>query len=163
MVLAGCKTGPEVPVITDPPEAAAAPKPARVTARPARSGTARVAGELVLRTREFGPKPISGQEISLVPRTSETEALMTAHFGQGGFSTTAFPWEKLPADVNSARLRQRSDKRGKFVFRNVPAGSWIATGCMRWQPPGRYVPEGGCRIKRVAVAKGQRVQLRFAQ
>ncbi len=158
LALAGCESGPALPEIPDPPK----PEPP-LAAPPIGSGTARVSGKLTLRTSDFGPQPVGGQEVSLVPQTAETDALMTSHYGRSGVAVSAFPSEKLPSNIRSARLRARTDKKGSFVFRKVPAGSWIAAGCMRWQRPGQYVPEGGCVIKRFRVAKGQRLRLRLSQ
>ncbi len=158
LVLMGCETGPEAPVVTDPP----AVKDVDVSWA-TKKGTARVDGELVIATGSFGIRPGSGQEVSLLPHDKSTQALMTEHFGKGGFNSTENPWAKLPRKVQSARRRTRANRAGKFTFRSVPAGTWIALGCVRWKTPGHYVPEGGCMIHYFSVAAGERVQVSLSQ
>ncbi len=166
VALAGCETSGTAPLIEDPPSA---PSAAPATATPGnvswakRKGTARVDGKLVLSTQSFGSRPGSGQNVFIVPQDRTTDAAMTEHFGRSGYSTAEFPWSKLPGEVRSARRQTRANSAGNFSFRSVPAGKWIAVGCVRWQTPGAYVPEGGCMIERFQVATGQRLRLQLAQ
>ncbi len=156
LLLMGCETGPEAPVVTDPP-------PGSDVTWAGKKGTARVDGELVITTHSFGTRPGSGQEVSLIPHDKATQALMTEHFGKSGFNSAEYPWAKLPGKVRAARRRTRANRAGKFTFRSVPAGTWVALGCVRWQTPGHYIPEGGCMIHYFSVNAGERVRISLSQ
>jgi hypothetical protein len=134
MGLAGCAQRPAVPINT--PITAAELAPYR------KAGSATVVGRAYLRRQDAAAVTCAGQQVLLIPAIAYNRAMIAAlRAGQKpvpgpNVGTSESYWKKSVCDA-----------RGRFRFRNVPAGPWYVSIAVRWKEP----PEQGAVVKEVRV------------
>jgi len=115
-----------------------------------RSGTAKVTGQVFMRTRGGDVKYGAGSDVALIPATSYTEQLWNAYQAD------------RPIAEPDSRARQYSrhvqaDGSGYFTFTGVPAGRYYIASNVVWEAPTQFglSRQGGFILTPVTVLEGQ--------
>jgi hypothetical protein len=120
------------------------------------SGTARVTGQVFLKTRSGDVKTGAGNVIYLNPATS---------YSKFAYEHNRYPGGLTAADARLHGYMQQAvaDASGRFTFKNVPAGEYYVTGQVTWEAfsssAGGLRPQGGAIWKLIAVQEGEIVEV----
>ena len=151
----GCMPPPRVipdPVVQYPPISAEEYAPYL------KAGTAQVTGQAFLKTRGGDVKVGAGSPVTLDPITSYSRPWWN-NLG------SIYQYRGMKPDApefSQARKEIIADAQGRFVFSNVPAGSYFLRSEVTWEAPSTgYLPniQGGLVFKEIVVKEGEKVDV----
>lgn len=126
-------------------------------------GKARIEGQLFLRRNDGVVVYGAGTEVTLIPQsTYADERIITLY--QGNKMLRA-PILTRIEDTDPAYLQYqrhvKANGEGRFVFDEVPAGSYYITGAVTWCAPSQYgcITQGGGLLERVTVRGSEKQEI----
>ena len=122
-------------------------------------GTNTIEGSALIRQRGGGVVNCAGYQVNLIPRGAYAEERMKIIYGtawNSAFRQYNFGGQRPPTPDPAYLSNSRNavcDTLGKFVFRNVAAGSYFIITEIRWEV-GEYsiIPEGGLLMSPITFA-----------
>lgn len=141
-----------VPGVTTPTPVAT-PFEATAVAYALSDGSSSIEGQAFAKTRGGDTKYASGETVSLIPVSDYTTEYMK---GIGTSRGAVTPDARLAAHTRTTV----ADGEGKFVFRNIPQGSYFVYTKVFWEVPGQYgLSTTGSWIKDVVTVRGDTTRL----
>ncbi len=145
--LAGCNsmqnTAPPPMAKFDPAEAAFIRKP----------GKGLIEGHAFLPDKRGGSAHnAEGEVVRLIPASSYARTRITHFYGAGKFvAASAIPKIEPDPDYVAYTRTTKTESTGRFIFDNVPPGSYFVTTQLIWKPKDSLISEGGAMYEEVAV------------
>lgn len=119
-------------------------------------GTGSLSGQAFLTTRGGDVKRGAGRAVTLDPATSYTKEW----YNQIGMVTARFSEQPSDSLFRSLRRTATADADGKFVFTNLPAGTYLVRTTVTWETGAAYAgTQGGIVSALVTVKAGQKTDV----